>query len=234
MIKAIVTDIEGTTSSISFVKDVLFPYAARHLPEYTRQHWEEPAVREQLLATSRESGLEADDIESLIDQLLQWIEQDKKATPLKALQGMVWKAGYESGDYQAHVYPDVAGQLKNWHDAGISLYVYSSGSIAAQKLFFRHSEAGDLTPLFIDYFDTTTGPKQESASYSKIADSIELPPEQILFLSDIEAELDAAQEAGLRTIQVIRQQDSAGNEENGQSSHPTVPDFDRIKLDSFR
>ncbi len=204
MVRAVVTDIEGTTSSISFVKEVLFPYAAAHMATFLREHWDEPAVQEQIRALAADTGqavATADDANRILQQ---WIREDRKATPLKALQGMIWKAGYQSGAYTAHLYPDTAPALRRWHDAGLPLYVYSSGSIAAQKLFFGYSDAGDLTPLFSGYFDTTTGMKQETESYRKIAAAIGVPASEVVFLSDIEGELNAAREAGFQTVLLDR------------------------------
>lgn len=233
MIKAIITDIEGTTSSISFVKDVLFPYAAQKLPEYVRQHRHEVAVDEQLQATASLSGVDAEDAEALIQQLLQWIREDKKITPLKALQGLVWQYGYEQGAYRAHIYPEAAQKLKQWHAQGIPLYVYSSGSIHAQKLFFQYSEAGDLTPLFRNYFDTTTGPKQEAVSYRKIANGIGVPTSELLFLSDIEGELNAAKDAGLQTCWLVREKDSPLSIAALATTHHPVTGFDQINVNDF-
>lgn len=225
-VRAIVTDIEGTTSSIAFVKDVLFPYAAKVIPGYVRKHRNNAEVAAILDATAAESGAPRDDLETLIKQLLTWIAEDRKITPLKALQGLVWRAGYEEGAYRAHIYADAAEKLKEWHAQGLPLYVYSSGSVAAQKLFFAHSEAGDLTPLFSGYFDTTTGPKRERASYDTIAKAIGLPPEDILFLSDIDAELDAAAEAGFQTCWLQRPEDKGPI--TGTGRHAAVMDFDEV------
>lgn len=232
MIRAIVTDIEGTTSSISFVKDVLFPYAAQNLPFYVREHAQEAAVREQLRSTAQLAALPESDTDGLIQQLLQWIREDKKITPLKALQGLVWQHGYEQGAYRAHVYPDAVQRLRQWQQAGLPLSVYSSGSIQAQKLFFKYSEAGDLTSLFSHYFDTTTGPKQEADSYRKIAAALGLPAHEILFLSDIEAELDAARAAGFHTVWLVREKDSPrypGTDLN-TCPHQVVTGFQQISL----
>jgi len=204
-IKAILTDIEGTTSAVSFVFDVLFPYAAAHLPDFVREHADEPAVAEQLAAVRADSGEANADTERCIEILLGWIAEDRKATPLKALQGMVWEQGYRAGQLKGHVYPDAVDALRQWHAEGYPLYVYSSGSIQAQKLIFGCSEAGDLTSLFSGYFDTTSGPKREAASYQRIATAIGLPGEDILFLSDVVQELDAAQQAGLQTIGLARE-----------------------------
>ncbi|WP_369601259.1 acireductone synthase [Hahella sp. SMD15-11] len=225
MIQAIVTDIEGTTSAISFVHEVLFPYAAAHLPDFVRQHAQEPAVREQLDATAAEAGLDPADTEALIGQLLQWIREDRKITPLKALQGMIWKDGYARGDYTGHVYPDAAESLRRWKSEGKRLYVYSSGSVEAQKQLFGHSDAGDLTSLFSGYFDTRIGAKREAASYRRILDEIGLPGDQVLFLSDVVAELDAARAAGMRTCQLVREGTVAGDQ------HPVARTFDEVPLD---
>jgi enolase-phosphatase E1 len=203
MIRAILTDIEGTTSSLSFVKEVLFPYARRRMGDFVREHATEPAVRAQLDAVRTESGAELDDA-GVVAQLLRWIDQDRKATPLKALQGMIWEAGYRDGDFRGHVYDDAARRLRAWHEGGLRLYVFSSGSTQAQQLLFGHSDAGDLTPLFSGYFDTRIGNKREEAAYGAIAAHIGLPPEEILFLSDIVEELDAARAAGMQTAQLVR------------------------------
>lgn len=209
-VRAILTDIEGTTSSISFVKDVLFPYAYRVLPEYVRHHAELPAVRRQLEAVWQQTGLPAGDVDGAIATLLLWIEEDRKVTPLKALQGMIWAQGYRDGDFRAHMYPDAAQKLREWHAAGLPLYVYSSGSVAAQKLFFGHSEAGDLLPLFSGHFDTETGGKRDADSYRRIVQAIGLPAGEVLFLSDIGEEIDAAAAAGLRTVHLVRPEDYPG------------------------
>ncbi|MFP3851672.1 acireductone synthase [Pseudomonas sp. W5-01] len=203
-IKAILTDIEGTTSAVSFVFDVLFPYAKQHLPAFVREHAADPEVAAQLQAVRNDSAEPDASVDRVIEILLQWIAEDRKATPLKALQGMVWQQGYQAGQLKGHVYPDAVEALKRWHRAGYALYVYSSGSIQAQKLIFGCSEAGDLSGLFSGYFDTTSGPKREEASYRSIASSIGQPADAILFLSDIVEELDAAQRAGMVTCALVR------------------------------
>lgn len=220
-IKAILTDIEGTTSAVSFVFDVLFPYAREHLPGFVRAHADEPAVAEQLAAVRAESGEADADLERVIAILLEWIAADRKATPLKALQGMVWEQGYRAGQLKGHVYPDAVEALRAWHAAGYALNVYSSGSIQAQKLIFGCSEAGDLTPLFDAYFDTTSGGKREAASYARIAAVLGRPAGEILFLSDVVEELDAAREAGMATCGLARE----GGELTG---HLTVTSFAAI------
>ena len=225
---AIVTDIEGTTSSIRFVKDVLFVYAERFLPDYIRKHKEERDVARQLRSMSENTGIPLKNTEALIDQLRLWMHEDKKVTELKALQGMVWEMGYQRGEYQAHVYADVPPRLQAWLNEGINLYVYSSGSEKAQRLFFRYSNCGDLRLMFAGYFDTSIGAKQEVQSYLNLAAQIALPPKDILFLSDIEAELDAAAEAGLNTTWVVRPQE--GTVASRKSKHPIVSSFADIQL----
>ncbi|HSC74778.1 MAG TPA: acireductone synthase [Pseudomonadales bacterium] len=222
MIRAILTDIEGTTSSISFVRDVLFPYAAQHLPMFVRANAKDAAVAEQLKLVAQEAGVAETDYPAIIDTLQRWIAEDRKITPLKALQGMLWEHGYRNRDYRAHVYPDAFEQLQRWHDAGVPLYVYSSGSIQAQKLFFAYSEFGDMTRFFSGYFDTTSGSKQEVASYQRIAAAIGIPGEDILFLSDIVGELDAAKQAGLQTCWLVRPADVAVDAAMIAASHHSV------------
>lgn len=224
MIKAIVTDIEGTTSSLSFVKDVLFPYARRRIAEFVRAHAEDPAVRRELDEVRRLSGKDLDDEES-IDQLIYWIDEDKKITPLKSLQGMIWEDGYKKGAFTGHMYEDAVRHLKKWKDAGIALYVFSSGSVQAQKLLFAHTDYGDLTPLFSGYFDTNIGNKREADAYYKIAAAVGIPPGDILFLSDIREELDAAKSAGMQTVWLVRDGVPDPN-----AAHAQVRNFDEITL----
>lgn len=224
MTGAIVTDIEGTTSSLSFVKDVLFPYARAYLAEFVRGHAHEPAVREQLAAVGKEVGRALGD-DQAVQQLLLWIDEDKKITPLKALQGLIWEAGYRRGDFQGHVYDDAVQSLRAWKARGWPLYVFSSGSVHAQKLLFAHTAFGDLTPLFSGYFDTNIGSKRESAAYRHIAQAIKLPPAQILFLSDIREELDAALATGLKTCWLVRDGELPKN-----SPHALARDFTQIEL----
>ncbi|ALN64511.1 2,3-diketo-5-methylthio-1-phosphopentane phosphatase [Lysobacter antibioticus] len=216
-IRAILTDIEGTTSSISFVKDVLFPYARRALPGFVAARGREPAVRKWLDAVALENGGVCQD--SVVVEVLQgWIDQDRKHTALKALQGMIWADGYKSADFTSHMYPDAAPALRQWKDQGQRLYVYSSGSVPAQRLLFGHSDAGDLTELFSGWFDTEVGGKRERDSYARIAESIGLPAREILFLSDVVEELDAAREAGLATVLIDRLDDYPQPRE-GEATH---------------
>lgn len=224
MIKAIVTDIEGTTSSILFVKDVLFPYARANIADYVRSHVDDPQVKPLLEDVCKEAGSELS-AEQIIAQLIQWIDEDKKATPLKSLQGMIWEAGYRQGDFKGHLYPDAAANLKAWKAQGLDLYVYSSGSVYAQKLLFAHTEYGDLTPLFSGYFDTHVGGKKDKASYDRIAEQLAIPAQQLLFLSDIKEELDAAKAAGFETVWLARDGTA-----DPQAEHRQVDSFDQILL----
>lgn len=181
MIKAVLTDIEGTTSSLSFVHDTLFPYARTRLPAWVAEHGGD------------------------LDQLLAWMDADAKVTELKDIQGRIWAEGYAAGELSGHVYPDAAAALRDWHARGLTLGVFSSGSVAAQKLIFGHSDQGDLAPLFSGWFDTTTGPKRETASYVTIADALDFAPCDILFLSDVRAETDAAKVAGMQALLIDRE-----------------------------
>ena len=203
-IRAVLTDIEGTTSSIAFVKDVLFPYARTHLAAYVAAHGDEPAVAAALEEARGLAGQPDLDRDATVALLASWIDADRKATPLKTLQGLMWEDGYRSGALKGDVYPDAAEHLARWRNEGLSLYVYSSGSVLAQKLIFGHTAFGDLTLLFSGYFDTMVGPKTDPASYTAIADGVSLAPARILFLSDNTAELDAAQKAGMATIALDR------------------------------
>ncbi len=227
MIKAIVTDVEGTTTSLAFVKDVLFPYARARMADFVRSQARDPRVRQCLDEARRIAGRELDE-DGVIAQLIEWIDRDKKITPLKALQGMIWEQGYRNGDFTGHVYEDAARNLEHWHAQGLKLYVFSSGSVQAQQLIYGHSDFGDLTPLFSGYFDTTIGAKRAASSYQAISAAIELAPEDILFLSDSKEELDAARAAGMRTAWVVR--DEAATQD---STHPQVKDFDALAAAAF-
>ena len=225
MIRAIVTDIEGTTSSLSFVKEVLFPYARARLPGFTAAHRDEPEVAKLLDDAREEMEQPAATDEQVAEAMVRWIDEDRKITPLKALQGIIWEAGYRDGDFTGHMYRDATDNLRRWHDDGIKLYVYSSGSVYAQKLLYGHSDHGDLTPLFSGYFDTNVGGKREADAYRAIIKEIGLPAGEILFLSDIVEELDAAREAGMETCWLVRD-----GEPDAAARHRQVRDFDAIDL----
>lgn len=224
MIRAVLTDIEGTTTPISFVHDLLFPYARARIARYVMEHAGEALVAEQLAAVGVQEGRTLSPAQAGA-VLERWIDEDRKATPLKALQGMIWEQGYADGTLVGPVYADVPEYLGRWKRGGKRLYVYSSGSIAAQRLIFGHSGAGDLRPLFSGYFDTTTGPKRKTASYRRIAERIALPAADILFLSDVGAELDAARQAGMRTCQLLRDDQTVPAQ-----GHPHARDFSGIAV----
>lgn len=227
MIRAIVTDIEGTTSDIRFVHNVLFPYARQHLAAYIQQNQQQLAVSATLNDLREEIAQPEASSEQLIDTLFAFMDEDRKSTALKALQGMIWRDGYLNGDFKGHLYPDVLPAFQQWRQQGIALYVYSSGSVAAQKLLFGYSDEGDITPLFSGYFDTHVGAKREVGSYRNIASQIAIPASELLFLSDIHQELDAAQQAGWHTVQLIR------DEADALSVHRQVNRFDQINLEQF-
>lgn len=224
-IGAVLTDIEGTTTSISFVYDVLFPYAETRLEEALahpagelaeavarlRAEFEEDSARGEALPEFGTGAAYARHLMSL----------DRKSTGLKALQGLIWEEGYRSGRLRGHVFPDVPEALAAWARAGLRLRVFSSGSVRAQKLLFGYSDHGDLARFFEGFHDTTTGPKREPASYASIAAAYGLPPGEILFLSDVAEELDAAAAAGLRTAFLAR----PGNRPADPGPHPVHPDF---------
>jgi enolase-phosphatase E1 len=213
--RAILLDIEGTTSSISFVHDVMYSYARRELDRYLAEHWGDPKMLEARDAIARDAGQPsfADWVappdfprdEALKGQRLvreevhRLMDRDAKTTGLKLLQGMIWEEGFRSGELQAHLFDDVRPAIERWRSAGIDVRIYSSGSVQAQKLFFGYSVQGNLLPLLGGHYDTNIGHKREAESYRRIAADMNLPPAAILFLSDIVAELDAAREAGLQT-----------------------------------
>ncbi len=229
-VRAVVTDIEGTTTDIAFVHRVLFPYSRAHLGAFVAAHHDAPAIAALLHEAATLAALPppTDDAAraALVARLIDWIDEDRKFTPLKGLQGHIWRQGYERGDFTGHVYPDAVAALRAWHGAGIALFVYSSGSVAAQQLLFGYSDAGDLTPLFRGYFDTTTGPKQAVASYEQIAAAVGESPSACLFLSDVTAELDAARAAGMHTRWLVRE----GGLAVADGAHEAVASFADIVL----
>ena len=211
----ILTDIEGTTTAIAFVHRTLFPFAEAALNGFLAAHAAEPEVAALLAEVPGE-----DEAATLRD----WMRRDVKATPLKAIQGLIWREGYASGALRGHLWPDVAPALRAWHARGLRLAVYSSGSEAAQRLLFRHSDAGDLEALFDDFHDTRVGAKREPASYARIAQLWSAESAAILFLSDVAEELDAARDAGLGTCQLVR----AGDGTQPSGRHPEAADFSAI------
>jgi enolase-phosphatase E1 len=226
MLPIILTDIEGTTSRMDFVHSVLFPYARQRLPSFLAEHGDQAEVAHEMQAVRTAIGDAAASRERVTTTLIAWLDEDRKATPLKALQGMIWQQGFAAGDFTAHVYADAVDCLRSWHARGHAIYVYSSGSVAAQKLFFQHSVFGDLSGLFSGHFDTTIGAKREVDSYRRIAQTLAVAATSIHFLSDIEAELDAAKAAGMGATQLLRA--DAKPESHGR--HPQAASFAELRL----
>ncbi|CAG7836735.1 unnamed protein product [Allacma fusca] len=243
--KVILLDIEGTTTSISFVKDVLFPYARANVEAYLRKQWgddDTKAILRDLQALAEQDisdGVEGvkpilpltdsaqvpeDVLQSVLKNIFWQMDLDRKTTPLKLLQGKIWKSGYDKGELKGHVYADVPEAFIRWTTQGKKLYIYSSGSVQAQILLFGHSEAGDLCKYLSGYFDTTTGYKNETTSYTTIASKIGVQPEDILFLTDVAAEAFAASDAGMQVQVLIR----PGNKpllESELEAFRTIQDF---------
>lgn len=223
MVRVILTDIEGTLGPVAFVREVLFPYAAAALPGFIHRHANDPEVGRLIAEAAGLGGVPVTDLEQVTHRLLGWIAADAKVTPLKALQGLIWEDGYREGHFRAEIYPDALARLRAWHGAGVPVYVYSSGSIRAQDLYFAHSIDGDLRPLLRGLFDTTSGPKTDPESYHRIAAAIGVPPGEIRFLSDLVGELDAAATAGMHTCWVVRPQDTTADAAQVQTSrHPVA------------
>jgi len=243
--RGMLLDIEGTTSSVNFVYDVMFPYVRKHLTFEVFANWLEPEYIEAFHAIAKDAGHDSLDAwlkqhkltrenplraaEIVCKEVTRQMDADIKATGLKQLQGLIWKSGFESGELKAHVYDDVPPALTAWNAAGKDVQIYSSGSIQAQQLFFGHTIAGDLLGHFRGHYDTTTGPKKEADSYRKIAAEFNLPPAEILFLSDIVAELDAARAAGMQTALCIRPGNAIGQVSAGQP-HPQIENFAQVEL----
>lgn len=228
--KGILLDIEGTTSSVRFVYDVLFPFARRQLRDYVSRHWGKPDLHRacELIATDAGAKsfaewtgqLSAEEAQAkVVSEIERLMDGDIKATGLKELQGLIWRDGYATGELRSHVYDDVPPALQSWNDGGKDVRIYSSGSIMAQKQFFSHTERGDLTHFLHGHYDTTTGPKKEAASYRAIADHMELPPAEILFVSDVVAELNAAAASGMQTALCVRPGNATVLESH---AHPTI------------
>ncbi|HBL31481.1 MAG TPA: acireductone synthase [Acidobacteria bacterium] len=224
-VRAVLTDIEGTTTPLSFVHDVLFPYARRRLDAACASG--EERFAEALGLLRAEHQLEKGDLAGFGDgapYAHALMDRDRKSTGLKMLQGLLWEEGYRTGDLQGQVYPDVAAALAAWKERGIRVRIFSSGSVLAQKLLFGYSDQGDLLPFFEGFHDTATGAKQSPAAYHAIAAAFDLPPHEILFLSDIVAELDAAREAGMQTGLFVR----PGNRPADPGSHAVYQSFTEL------
>lgn len=212
--RGILLDIEGTTTPIAFVHDVLFSYARAHARGFLARNLDSEEVRADVallreehardVSEQRNPPLSGSEIESMAAYIDWLIAQDRKSTGLKSLQGKIWRQGYRDGSLKSQVYTDVAPAFERWHAAGLSINIFSSGSVLAQQLLFAHTEAGDLTRFIDNYFDTNVGKKGEADSYRRIASELGLAPNEIMFISDVTTELEAATEAGMKTLLSLR------------------------------
>lgn len=225
MIKNILCDIEGTTTDIKFVHKVLFPYSKKNFPEFLKSSQENSEVLHIINSIKKEYLTNEAELVDVIDIINFWIKEDKKISQLKELQGLIWVDGYDKGEFKGHIYSEVKTCFEIWKKCGKDLYIYSSGSVFAQKLLFSHTTEGDLTPLLSGYFDTNIGHKREERSYQNIITELACEPGEILFLSDIEEELDAAKLAGMKTGHL--------NRDNliSTSRHKIYNNFDEIIID---
>jgi enolase-phosphatase E1 len=236
----ILLDIEGTTTPIDFVYQVLFPFARARVKAFLRQHVFFEEVRADMArlleeqAADERRGLEPPplrgatldaQLESAVAYVHWLMDRDRKSTPLKSLQGRIWEEGYQSGELRSQVFPDVPVALERWTQQERDIGIFSSGSVLAQKLLFAHTEVGDLTRFIRAYFDTNIGAKQDPESYRRIATALQRLPSEILFISDVTAELDAAQSAGLKTLLCVR----PGNRpQPATSAHPVIHTFAEV------
>ena len=237
--RVVLLDIEGTTTPVEFVYQTLFPYARKRLPDYLAQNFSSPDVRA-VLKQLREENLQdtsnrlnpplianessADELPSVIAYLHWLMDADRKSTPLKTLQGMIWEAGYKSGELHSKVFADVPQAFIKWSSQRKTIAIFSSGSVLAQKLLFAHTAAGDLTKFIGAYFDTNIGAKREAVSYQRIADALQQSTHDIIFLSDMVAELDAAQAAGMQTALCAR----PNNTLQPDAHHSIIQTFDEM------
>ena len=225
----ILLDIEGTTTPIAFVTETLFPYARLHLPEYLRQSAATPECQRVIASLQAEYGHDRARGEPVPDwtpiAYLEWLmDRDRKSPALKELQGRIWEEGYRNGTLAGAVFEDVPRALARWRDAGVAVGIYSSGSVRAQQWLFRRSTAGDLTPFLSWHFDTSVGAKRDPASYTRIADDVNVAPGDILFVSDVTFELDAASRAGLQTACAVR----PGNPPLPPHNYRAITSFDQL------
>jgi enolase-phosphatase E1 len=227
-VRGILLDIEGTTTPISFVHEVLFSYARTHVRGYLEKHFDEADVRADISlldADYQGQNFRANDLDAVAAHVNELIDLDSKSTGLKSLQGKIWHEGYSDGSLRAQVFPDVAPALARWRVAGLSVSIFSSGSVLAQQLLFAHTEAGDLTPFISHYFDTGVGKKGEAESYRRIAEAIGLHPNEILFVSDVVSELAAARETGMKTALSLR----PGNQpQTSGADYQQIHNFDEL------
>ncbi len=228
-VRGILLDIEGTTTPIAFVHDVLFAYARDHVREFLLANAGTEEVRADIALLGDEHADDANNERNpppLVADYVEWlIAVDRKSTGLKSLQGKIWRQGYQDGSLKSQVFADVAPAFERWHQRGLSINIFSSGSVLAQKLLFAHTEAGDLTRFIDGYFDTNVGKKGEAESYRRIAEKIKLPAGEIVFVSDVIDELNAAYEAGMKTILSVR----PGNApQDNTSQYPQIVSFDQM------
>lgn len=228
-LEAIILDIEGTTSSTGYVHETLYPYSRERFADWIDRHANDPRVQAQLAAV-RALAEEADaDHARIVEWLEHWLASDRKVTPLKAFQGWIWADGFAAGDLTSHFYDDAIPAIRRWHEAGLELSIFSSGSVSAQIAWFGNTPDGDLLPLLTRHFDTENlGPKKVAASYREIATTLGHEPDTIVFLSDLVLELDAAREAGWHTIGIRREGDQYYDE--GVGDHPAAQSFDQIDM----
>jgi enolase-phosphatase E1 len=228
--RALLLDVEGTTTPIEFVYRTLFPYARERVGRFLADTWRDPATRADVALLREEHAVEREarpdwhDDAAAVTAWVHWLmDRDRKSTGLKSLQGRIWQRGFERGELRGVVYDDVRPALERWTREGRRVAIFSSGSVLAQRLLFGHSSAGDLTRFLSGYFDTTTGAKRESESYRRIAAALGEPGSEVLFVSDVTAELDAAAAAGLRVALCLR-----GGQTSSASSHQVVRSFDDL------
>lgn len=224
---AVLLDIEGTIGDIAFVREVLFPFARARLSDVLQQRWSDAEIAATMREARSVSGRALDGPREAAALFLSWMDEDRKVTPLKTLQGIIWREGYRSGELKAHLYPDAVDAMRAWHAQRVRLFIYSSGSIEAQKLYVTHSVAGDLTALFEGFFDTTSGAKGDAASYARIAKSIGASPNAITFFSDAAVETTAANEAGLCVYRVDRSKAKTFDGKDG--STPVIGSFEPVR-----
>ena len=233
-VRGILLDIEGTTTPISFVHDVLFSYARAHARDFLTNNIASDEVRADVSMLFEEHALDVvsdnnpppltEEIDSLAAYVEWLIDHDRKSTGLKSLQGKIWRHGYLDGSLKSQVFADVAPAMERWREAGLSVSIFSSGSVLAQQLLFAHTDAGGLTEFIDKYFDTNTGKKGEADSYRRIALEMGFEPSEIVFISDVVAELDAAEEAGMKTLLSIR----PGNAIEPPTEHRLIESFDQL------
>ncbi len=222
-VRGVVLDIEGTTTPIAFVHEVLFPYARTNLRAFLSRHSANTALREVLRRLHAEQAFDA--VSGDPATYVEWLmTQDRKSTGLKQLQGMIWEGGYRDGTLRSEVYADVPRALERWRDAGLTVAIFSSGSVLAQQLLFANTKLGDLSRYFGHHFDTFTGPKQSPESYRRIAEAMHQVPAELLFVSDVVGELEAAKEGGMHAVLCVR----PGNAPQAGEAFDTIRSFDEL------